>query len=87
MLRSLLIAAFLGLLLGPVGPAQPLMVRTVTIGPVTGPAYYSVIEQGFRFVGDAPVAVAADEPDMTVSSLEPAAKADTLTEASTTERR
>jgi len=87
MLRSLLIAAFLGLLLGPVGPVQPLMVRTVTIGPVTGPAYYSVIEQGFRFVGDAPATLAADEPDMTVSSLEPAATADTLADVPVTERR
>ncbi|MEF2553016.1 hypothetical protein VQ042_16880 [Aurantimonas sp. A2-1-M11] len=87
MLRSLLIAAFLGLSLGPVGPAQPLMVRTVTIGPVTGAAYYSVIEQGYRFVGDTAVQVAAEEPAMTVSALEPAAPTDEPAAATAAEQK
>ncbi|WP_268880141.1 hypothetical protein [Jiella pelagia] len=35
----------------PAGSYQPLIVRVVTIGGETGPAFYSSIEQGYRFIG------------------------------------
>ena len=34
----------------PAGHRQPHIVRIVTIGDQTGPAYYSQVEQGYRFV-------------------------------------
>ncbi|MCQ0986613.1 hypothetical protein [Jiella marina] len=56
----------------PAGPPAPLMIRVVTMQGETGPAYYSTTEQGFRFVGGAPIghgeriainATAADDLD------------------------
>jgi hypothetical protein len=73
MLRSSVIAATLIYSSLPAGNADPLLIRTVTLGGVTGPAYYSRLEQGYRFVGGrsdrssddgAPVAVTAlEQPD------------------------
>ena len=34
----------------PAGNDQPLIVRVVTIGDRTGPAFYSAVEQGYRFI-------------------------------------
>ncbi|MBO0905661.1 hypothetical protein [Jiella sonneratiae] len=34
----------------PAGAPQPLIVRVVTMGDHTGPAFYSLIEQGYRFI-------------------------------------
>lgn len=51
MLRSILIAAGILASTMPLGPSQPVMIRSVTIGEASGPAYYSLIEQGYRFVG------------------------------------
>jgi hypothetical protein len=36
---------------GASGPAEPLILRTVTLHGVTSPAYYSRVEGGYRFVG------------------------------------
>ncbi|MAU98346.1 MAG: hypothetical protein CMP81_21105 [Fulvimarina sp.] len=40
----------------PAGESHPLIVRVVTIGGETGPAYYSLVEQGYRFVSRDPSA-------------------------------
>lgn len=42
----------------PAGDSQPPIVRIVTIGDRTGPAYYSQVEQGYRFVGKSPAGTA-----------------------------
>ena len=51
MLRSLVIAAAVLLSAMPAGIADPLLIRVVTMAGATGPAYYSTVEQGYRFVG------------------------------------
>ncbi|MCE7027870.1 hypothetical protein [Jiella avicenniae] len=56
MLAAIAVAAFAV----PAGNDQPLIVRVVTIGDRTGPAFYSMIEQGYRFIGS-PELFAADQ--------------------------
>ncbi|MCB8839135.1 hypothetical protein [Aurantimonas sp. VKM B-3413] len=51
MLRSLVIAAAVLSLAVPAGTAEPLLIRVVTMAGATGPAYYSAVEQGYRFIG------------------------------------
>ena len=55
MLRSILIAAIittgLAATIGAAGTAEPLVIRPVVLAGGSGPAYYSVIEQGYRLVG------------------------------------
>ncbi|UIJ72292.1 hypothetical protein [Aurantimonas sp. HBX-1] len=69
MLRSSVIAATLIYSCLPAGHQEPLLVRTVTLGGVTGPAYYSRLEQGYRFVGGRPFEVAVEAEPMALSSL------------------
>lgn len=66
MLRSFVIAALtvVGLFATErvAGVSEPLLIRSVILSGHSGPAYYSVIEQGYRFVGDrakAPISVAS----------------------------
>ncbi|NDV87293.1 hypothetical protein GTW51_11340 [Aurantimonas aggregata] len=70
MLRSSVIAATLFAACLPAGHAEPLLVRTVTLGGVTGAGYYSRVEQGYRFVGGRPLEVAAEGDPIAVSALE-----------------
>ncbi|MEX6508117.1 hypothetical protein [Jiella sp. M17.18] len=77
MLRSLVIAAALLVSAGPVGSRQPLTIRTVTMAGLTGPAYYSAVEQGYRFVGGRLTAQAPEhrqiQKPVEVSELAPTA--------------
>ena len=54
MLRSIQIAALILLGLFATGRAagvsEPLLIRSVVLSGTSGPAYYSVIEQGYRFI-------------------------------------
>ena len=54
MLRSIQIAAFLLVGLFATGRAagvsEPMLIRSVVLSGATGSAYYSVIEQGYRFI-------------------------------------
>ena len=71
MLRSSLIAATLLCFAAPAGTAEPMVLRTVTLGKATGPAYYSIVEQGYRFVAALPAAVpTGEEKPVAVSALE-----------------
>lgn len=54
LLGAICIAA-VGTIVHPAGSPTPLMIRVVTMEGATGPAYYSAIEEGFRFVGGAPL--------------------------------
>lgn len=49
-LLGLLAVAAVAAFAVPAGDHQPLIVRVVTIGERTGPAFYSAIEQGYRFI-------------------------------------
>ncbi|MCK5934034.1 MAG: hypothetical protein KAG89_17875 [Fulvimarina manganoxydans] len=69
MLRSVMIAAGVIVYAMPVGNTETLTTRVVTIDGVTGPAYYSPIENGYRFVGGRTLA-ARDDADLVVSSVE-----------------
>ena len=55
MLRSMTITALILAGLFATGPAaglsEPLLIRSVVLAGASGPAYYSVIEQGYRFLG------------------------------------
>lgn len=53
MLLGLLAAITVAVFAAPAGNEQPLIVRVVTIGDRTGPAFYSMVEQGYRFIGAA----------------------------------
>ena len=55
-LIALSVAAAVAGFAAPAGESQPLIVRVVTIGDETGPAYYSLVEQGYRFVSGEPSA-------------------------------
>ena len=68
MLRSVLIAAGVITYAMPVGNTETLTTRVVTIDGVTGPAYYSAIENGYRFVGGRDLAAQADA-DLVISSV------------------
>ncbi|MBB4003321.1 hypothetical protein [Aurantimonas endophytica] len=70
MLRSSVIAATLIYSCLPAGNTEPLLVRTVTLGGVTGAAYYSRLEQGYRFVGGRPPVDAIPSEPIALSSLE-----------------
>ncbi len=50
LLFGLLAAIAVGAFAVPAGNDQPLIVRVVTIGDRTGPAFYSTIEEGYRFI-------------------------------------
>ena len=63
MLRSIMIAAGVIIYAMPVGNTE-----TFTIDGVTGPAYYSAIENGYRFVGGRELAAQADA-DLVISSV------------------
>ncbi len=73
MLRSCVIAAVLLAWTGSAGSGDPVMIRTVTMNGIVGAAYYSTIEQGYRFIGGSPrnAPRAADAP-IAVSSLDEA---------------
>lgn len=75
MLRSSVIAATLIYSCLPAGDSEPLLVRTVTLGGVTGAAYYSSLEQGYRFIGGRPEGFSDGQP-IALSSLEPAVSAE-----------
>ncbi|MBO0664471.1 hypothetical protein LQ948_18040 [Jiella sp. MQZ9-1] len=66
MLCGLVVAAAIAAFAAPAGLNQPLIVRVVTIGEKTGPAFYSLVEQGYRFIGaqpmQVPIAEALKEP-------------------------
>ncbi|WP_083589662.1 hypothetical protein [Aurantimonas sp. 22II-16-19i] len=55
-LIALSVAAAVAGFAAPAGESHPLIVRVVTIGGETGPAYYSLVEQGYRFLGREPSA-------------------------------
>ncbi|MEC5322707.1 MULTISPECIES: hypothetical protein [unclassified Aurantimonas] len=76
MLRSFVIAAVLLAWTGSAGSGDPVMIRTVTMNGIVGTAYYSTVEQGYRFIGGSPRngLVAADAP-IAVSSLDEAENA------------
>ncbi|MBP0614062.1 hypothetical protein [Jiella mangrovi] len=57
----------------PAGDPHPMIVRVVTIGDRTGPAFYSSLEQGYRFVGGETVRAA--DAIMAGSGLAPEAAA------------
>ena len=78
MLRSSVIAAALIYSCLPAGEAEPLLIRTVTLGGVTGAAYYSGLEQGYRFVGGRPAQSIDDDTSVAVTSLETTDDADDM---------
>ncbi|MCP3053632.1 hypothetical protein [Aurantimonas marianensis] len=76
MLRSCVIAAILLAWTGSAGSGDPVMMRTVTMNGIVGAAYYSTVEQGYRFIGGTPRNhLAAAVAPIAVSSLEEAEKA------------
>ena len=50
LLFGLLAATAVAAFAVPAGNDQPLIVRVVTIGDKTGPAFYSTSEEGYRFI-------------------------------------
>lgn len=69
MLRSCVIAAALLAWTGSAGSGDPVMIRTVTMNGVVGAAYYSTVEQGYRFIGESP-RNGIEEATIAVSSLD-----------------
>ena len=78
MLRSSVIAATLIYSCLPAGNAEPLLIRTVTLGGVTGAAYYSGLEQGYRFVGGRPAQSVDDDASIAVTALDTTDDADDM---------
>ncbi len=92
MLRSCVIAAVLLAWTGSAGSGDPVMIRTVTMDGIVGAAYYSTVEQGYRFVGgsprndpgptDAPIAVSSLEEAENAAAKDPSSMTMPTTDAS-----
>ena len=54
MVRTFFATIALGFMAVPAGQADALNIRVVTIGDETGPAFYSPIEGGYRFIAVPP---------------------------------